>query len=186
MHSFFFDYLTLWPPLGYVLIFLGMLLEGEVVLFAAAFLTHEGFFDIRIMLLLVIVGVIWGDMLWYRLGRRLKKTSFAGLYIARVTDQFDDHLRHRPRRTIFISKFIYGLHRLILLRTGMLRIRHDKFLRSDMLAAGCWLVVVGSIGYLFSASLRHYLKFIEVALLLGLIIFMCINIFLASFLKKRL
>lgn len=68
MDSFVLHYLTLWRPLGYLLTFLGLLFEGEAVIFTAAFLTHRGFFDGGDIFFVIIAGVITGDILWYLAG----------------------------------------------------------------------------------------------------------------------
>ena len=40
-------YLTIWKPLGYGIVFLGMIFEGDAVLFAAVFLARERFFNLQ-------------------------------------------------------------------------------------------------------------------------------------------
>ncbi|MBI2120422.1 MAG: hypothetical protein HYT94_02240 [Parcubacteria group bacterium] len=66
--SLFLYYLTVWKPLGYVLASLGMVFEGDGVLFTVAFLTSEGFFDPGDMLLVVFFSyavVLRGKKLYH-------------------------------------------------------------------------------------------------------------------------
>ena len=50
MHSPFLYYLTLYKPLSYLIVFLGMIFEGDIMLFATTFLAHEGVFNIFALL----------------------------------------------------------------------------------------------------------------------------------------
>lgn len=175
MESFLFHYLTFWEPLAYILIFLGMMIEGDTVLFVAAFLTHQGILHPFPMLLTALWGMILGDNLWYTLGFRLRNAStFLNRWAEKLAQPFDEHLKNHPLRTIFISKFTYGVGHAIFFRAGAIRIRWRKLEQSDILATIFWMAIVTGLGYFSSASfslVKRYLRFGEVALLLGLIIF---------------
>lgn len=166
-----------WRPLGYAIIFLGMMIEGDGLLFTAAFLTHQGVFDPGDMAVVVLSGVLIGDVLWCWLGAWLAGSpSFASVsrWLERVTARFDTHLRGRMLRTIFVSKFAYGLHHPLLMRAGAIGIPTRRFLKNDVLATVAWVAVVGGLGYGVSASfvaLQRSLRFAERALVLGLFIF---------------
>lgn len=168
MDSFLFNYLTLGRPLGYALVFIGMILEGDIVLFIAAFLTHQGFFDIGDMSVVVFSGVFLGDWLWFCLGTRLNNaSSFFKRWFERFIKPFENHLSENPIRTIFISKFIYGFNRAVIMRAGALGVKWKDFAKSDYPAAVLWIFVISFLGYISSASLiyiKHYLRFAEIAL----------------------
>jgi len=168
----------MYRPLGYFLIFLGLLLEGEFILFTAAFLTHQGVFGFGHMAVVVVVGVLMGDVLWYLAGTRLAKTHYRWQkWFNRIAGPFDRHIMKRPFHTIFISKFTYGLYHVIVLRAGILGVKLRDFLKADLPSVFIWSVVVGGLGYGASAFfllLRHYLRFFEMALLLGLVSFFLI------------
>ena len=190
-YSIFLHYLTIYAPLGYLLIFVGLLLEGELVLFTAAFLTYRGVFDFGPMFLVVISSVLLGDLGWYFLGRKYLNGSFSFLnrWVEKFAKPFDNHLRSRPSRTIFISKFAYGFHRSILVRSGSLKIPLKEFFKADIVASIFWIAIVGGLGYGTSSLflfLRRYLKFAEVALFFGLILFFALSSFISRRSKKIL
>ncbi len=174
MASLLFSYLIWWRPIGYALISFGMMLEGDIVLFAGALLMHQGFFDVGDMVVVVLGGVLIGDVLWYYLGFRLigRAPSFLVRWIERIAYPFDAHIRERPFRTIFISKFAYGMHHALLARAGMIRLPFRKFFRDDALASAVWILIIGGLGYASSASfffLKHYLRFAEGVILVGIL-----------------
>lgn len=110
-------------------------------------------------------------------------------WIDRLAKPFDQHLSLNPPRTIFISKFIYGLHRTIILRSGMLKIPLSKFLKADVPAAILWIGIVGGVGYatgISSLLFKRYLPIAEIVLFLGLVGFLVFVRLVSQFLKKEL
>lgn len=185
----FLHYLSEYQTLGLIIIFFGMMIEGDILLFTVGFLTHQGYFDIGTMLLIVFFGVIIGDNLWYVLGEVIKENSVFGRFITRVIKPFDEHLKKRTVWTIFISKFTYGLHRSTLIRAGMLRLPFKKFIEGDISASIVWIFLIGGLGYLSSASfilIKYYLRYTELTLLFGLILFILISHLITHISKKKL
>src|ERR1035437_2033606 len=54
---------------GYLSIFFGTLLEGETILIAGGFAAHRGMLNLRLVILVAIVGSSLGDQLAFWLGR---------------------------------------------------------------------------------------------------------------------
>jgi membrane protein DedA with SNARE-associated domain len=183
-------YLTQNTSLGYVALFLGMILEGDLILFAAGFLSQQGVFTLPIMLSVAFVGVLFGDALWYRAGVLLKvRAKRVEVLVGKIARPFDYHLEKRPFRTIFISKFIYGLHHAILMRAGMLHIPFRKYLKIDIVSTLIWGAVVAGLGYFSSISFtenRHELRSVEIKLLLGILAFFVISEVISKILKRGL
>lgn len=185
-------YLVAHQMLGYAIIFFGMIIEGDILLFTAGFLTHQGYFDIGPVLILVFLGAIIGDSIWYVLGKLIsEKELFLKVkkFIEKATSPFDAHLKNRPVRTLFISKFAYGLCKPIILKAGTIKISFEKFIKTDLAATFMWIFLVGGLGYLSSASflaVRHYLKYTELSLFLGIAIFILISYVVTKISKKEL
>ena len=185
----FLHYLTEYQTWSYIIIFLGMMVEGDILLFTVGFLANRGYFAIDMALLTVFLGTLIGDNLWYVLGEIINENSVFGRFVIRLTKPFDEHLRARTFRTIFITKFAYGLHRATLLKLGMLRVSFKKFIESDIIASTFWIFLVGGLGYLSSASfilIKHYLRYTELTLLFGLILFILISHLITNISKKEL
>lgn len=175
MDPLFVHFLELWRPLGYVLAFVGIAIEGDIVLFIVAILAHQGFFDIGDILMVSCAAALFGDLMWYRLGYHLSQW-FPKFHerVARIAKPFDNHLQSKPLRTLFISKFTYGIHRVVLLRAGVLGISPLRFLKMDAPLVLMWAVIIIAIGYLTSLSIsafRHYLRFVQIIIFLSVVIF---------------
>lgn len=188
-NSFLMYYLIISRPIGYILVFIGMIIEGDILLFTAAFLTHQGIFDIGDMLIAVLAGAIIGDALWYLLGLKLNNSSlFLTRWMDRIARPFDKQLANRPFHTIFISKFIYGIHHALLIRAGNLKLSFREFVLVDFLAIVLWIAVVGGFGYISGASFalsKQYLRFVEFGLAAGLIVFFILLHIIKVYFEKR-
>ncbi|MBI2514871.1 VTT domain-containing protein [Candidatus Wolfebacteria bacterium] len=192
MNSFLLHYLIWWKPVGYLIVFFGMMLEGDILLFTAGFLSQQHFLNTFYSLTLAFFGALIGDFIWYWLGRKLngdKTPPFIKKWLGHL-ELLDNHLRDRPRRTIFISKFAYGFNHLTLMRAGTLGIRLADYIKANIWATIVWVLTVAGLGYLSGASfesVKRYLRFAEIALLMGLILFFLIwNFVVAKQFQKRL
>lgn len=190
LQSLFLDYLILWQPLGYILAFFGMVFEGDGSLFTLAFLTAEGFFDIGDMFIVVFLSVVFGDTLWYWIGRKYI-TSFPRVtaWVDRFAGPFDRHLSDRPTRTLLLTKFVYGAHHAVLVRAGMSKMDFRKFIKSDLISIIVWVAVIGGLGYFSSVSLAYekkYLRYAEISLLVALILFFVIEHYIKKLSQKEL
>ena len=182
LHSLFLFYLTLWRPLGYSLVALGVAFEGDGMLFTSAFLTAEGFFDVGDMMIIIFLSVILGDTIWFLIGRNyIRRFPRLVRLVNKFAKPFDRHLSENPTRTLIFTKFLYGANHAMLLRAGMSEISYKKFIKADLVSIPIWITVVGGLGF-FSAhtlhSARHYLKFAEISLALALIGFFVLEYFL--------
>ena len=190
VHLFLLSYLLAWSPLAYAIIFLGAVLEGDITVFSAFFLAYHGFLSPWIVIVVAFLGCVLGDICWYWLGYYAeKKLPRLAHWAEKITRRFDDHLREHPIRTIFISKFTYGLNHATLMRSAMLRIPLYEVLESDIPAIVLWITIVGSLGYFSGLSydhIREYFRFLEVALLISVALFILLEYLISMKSKNRL
>lgn len=190
MSSVVLFYVVEYRALAYAVIFLLLLFESQTVVFAAAYLARQHYFDVVDLLLVIGSGMLVSDIVWYAAGRRFSQTSrLFRVWTEDLGGPLAVHLEKRTGRTLTIAKFVYGLHGAILLQAGALKISFMKFLRSDILAAAFWLTIIFGLGYGAGASLslfRHYLKYGEIGLAIGLILFIVISRRVSRTLKKEL
>ena len=156
----------------YLALFVGLLFEGETILFVGFYLVRQGHLSVTLALLVTLAGVLVGDYLWYQVGHYLNRFQWLKQKLDRVSEPIDRQLTRRPLRTLFISKFAYGLHRLTQIRCGALHIAWRTFWRADVPAAVLWISIVAGLGYFTALSvsaLRHYMRFTQFGLLFGIL-----------------
>jgi len=187
MDSLLLHYLESYKLLAYLIIFIAMIFEGDVVLFLAFYLAHQGYFKLSNIIAVAIVGILLGDLGWYHIGKYLENAPLIKNYFKKIGGPIDYHLKKNPFRAIFISKFMYGIHHALLMRAGALRVNLKKFFQIDILASLTWIAAIGLIGYFSSASIsmtKHYIKYTEIGVLIGIMILFLITRSISRLTKK--
>lgn len=140
------------PALAYLILFLGMFIEGEVFFLTAAIFALEGFLNWWIILGVTFVGVILGDIAWYFLGRYSKDTKIGGWVHSKFDgyqEWLEENFETRYLRLAFISKFLYYVNRLTPLLAGWQKMDFKKFFRIHLIAAAGWLAFIFLLGKFF-------------------------------------
>jgi membrane protein DedA with SNARE-associated domain len=176
MESLFIHYLTLWRPLGYSIVFLGVMFEGDLFVLLTASLVRLGYFDPIDMFIVLYAGAVIGDMAWLYLGSKAEKTSNAMLsWIVRHTQRLPVSIEHRFFFKLTLSKFMYGTHRPFLFALGTKGVPLRKFIPYELAAVFIWLFTISGIGYGLGAALakaEHALKYVEVGLVLVVVLYL--------------
>lgn len=182
--SYLLSLITHSRVLGYALIFFGMTFEGDMSLLATAALVRFHYFDPIDMLLVVCSGALFGDTLWFYLGRHFANpnTRFAQWvkrHIKRMPVDVHNGLFHK----LLVSKFMYGTHHPFLFSLGAQHVSYGKFFRHQIPAVCVWVSILGSIGFIFAdalAHVRHTIKYIEVILLIIVVSYLLFEVLLRS------
>lgn len=167
------EFLTSW---GYWAVLVGLLgenagipLPGETLLMFASFLAHK---DARLRIYWVIVSgigaAILGDNIGFFLGKHFKQTF---LHLSRKILRFDDLdiqaakdlIKRHGGRTIFASRFVFGLRTIAGPLAGTLEMEWPRFLRFNALGASAWVLAMAFIGYGFANQFESLLGYIEKA-----------------------
>ncbi len=184
-------YLTASPTLAYIIVALGMFVEGDIVLFSAAFVASLGLLDLGNLAMVVFISMLLGDAIWYTFGKAIRSATgnWLNKWVSKVTHPFDAHIKERPFHTIFFSKFAYGFHHAILLRAGSLKIPYPNLLRADIIATFVWMIIVGGLGYASGTWLHQgeqYLHYAGYVMVAAIVIFITIEQIIVRQTKKRL
>jgi membrane protein DedA with SNARE-associated domain len=189
----FLTFIAAYPLWTYLVLFLGMIIEGDVLLFTAGFLVHRGVLKLLPTFFAMYAGTVFGDVIWYGIGtidpNRNKIVHFLAMLADVASRKIDEHLKERTFRTLLISKYVYGAHHFVLARAGMLRLPLRRFLRDDALGSLIWILSLGILGYAASASfsrVAHGLRLVEIILLLSIVIFVLLHEVLSKILKNKL
>jgi len=160
---------------GYPALFLGCLLEGESVLIAAGFLARSGYLDLNLVMLIALAATYTADVTIYFLGRKkgegiISKFPVARTYYPKVKTLFDRY----GIWAIFITRYLYGLRLATAGFLGLMKMRRRKYLPFAFLSCTIWAILIGSLGYVFGASLealigqiKHYEKIVVVLIIVA-------------------
>lgn len=144
---------------GYAAVLVGTFLEGETVLVLAGFAAHRGYLDFPWVLAAAFAGTLFGDQLYFFLGRRysaalLRRRPAWAPRLARARKLIE---RHRVL-VILSFRFVYGLRTVTPFALGMSEVKSRQFLLFNTLGALAWTLAVGVAGYLFGQALELLFK----------------------------
>ncbi len=175
---------------SYLILFLGVVLEGEIFPLAAGLVVSFGAMNFPLTVAVTFLGSFLGDMLWFWggwygghwlvgwLGRHLKP-------VGRRVVWLQEHFQRRGERTLWLTKFIYSFGHSSIVVAGAARMPVVSFVRVDLPASLVWALLFTALGYFFGSSftLLHYLFWYA---LLAAVIVVTTVVLTNIFLRRRL
>ncbi len=170
---------------GYLALFFGSVLEGESVLIAAGFLARGGYLELPLVMLVAFAGTYLADMSIYFLARAKGEAVIARFPIARAYYPKVKSLFARYGVwAIFVTRYLYGFRLAAAATLGLTKMRRSTYLPFNLLSCGIWAVLLGSLGYLFGASLEALIG--QIKRYEKLVVLLIIILGLAGWLVRRL
>lgn len=142
-------------------------LEGPIITVLGGFFAAQGYFNIMIVYVLVIVGDLVGDGICYALGRfgGRRLISAYGHYVkitAVQVAQIEKHFARHTRKTLVIAKLSHALGIVVLIAAGVARVPFGEFLLFNFLPTLPKSLVLVLIGYFFGhayATIDQYINY---------------------------
>jgi membrane protein DedA with SNARE-associated domain len=172
----------------YALLFVGLLMEGEIILFLAFYLARQHYLDFGDTLIIALAGVIIGDNLWYFFGKYVERAPLLGRMIKKIPASVDRFILTRPALSIIVSKFTYGFHRPVLLKLYSAKVKYRQFILIDLVGVILWVGVYSILGYVLADSLwlfRHQIKYWELAFVIAIIVISLLFKLVSDFVKRK-
>lgn len=140
--------------LVYFVIFLGVILEGEIVVIFAGIFSHLGSINIFIALIAVILGGATKSFLGYFIGYSLNKHHSHNTFIQKVERRISSllpHFKDKPFWSIFISRFfLFGIGWFTLVFSGYRNVPIRTYIKAEAMSLSIWSVGVILLGFSFS------------------------------------
>jgi membrane protein DedA with SNARE-associated domain len=149
IHAFLVSY-------GLIVVYLGVIIEGESVLIAAGFLAHQGVMNPIGVFLAAFAGSLTGDQLLFYAGR-----YFAGSrMVQRQTKRplFASILGRVQRNPVLFTlsvRFIYGARTIGPMALGIAGVRPLLYTALNVVAAAIWAALFTLIGYLCGETIER-------------------------------
>jgi len=152
---------------GYLVIFgialaeaVGLPLPASLALMAGGAAVASGVLRAPILFLLAITALLLGDSTSYFLGRY---TGWALLgFLCKLSVNPETCILRSAemfykwgKKTLLIAKFIPGINAMAAPLAGSMRMRFDQFLCLELTGASLYVLVFGSLGYLFHSFLAR-------------------------------
>jgi membrane protein DedA with SNARE-associated domain len=195
----FFSFLKSSPELGYLIVLLGAMIEGETIILGASALAAIGYLSITKVSLIAFLGTLFVDQALYLFGYRLYKKP--GVPIA---ERFPKLYKKSKRAILLLKKydigfiltfrFIYGIRAISPVVIALCGSRPSRFIPLNVISAVIWTAISCSAGYwlgdfLFDAEsgviVSRNLHQLQYFILIGIAIIIAL-VFVYKFVKKRL
>ncbi len=175
---------------SYFIIFLSILIEGEIILLLAGILSHGGYLNFFCIILIAFGATLIHDLIYWSIGKELSKTNkkkFLFINLEKLKE-FLEGLSNKNGFYIFISKFAWTLNKIILIAIGYIKVPIKRLLYFSIPAGFIWVITFVLIGNIFASETNILRKDLRTAglFLSGLIIIVFIfeNI-LRKIIEKR-
>lgn len=166
----------------YFIIYLGVVIEGEIMVIFAGIFSHLGSINTFIAWVAVILGGATKSVLGYMMGYHLQKHHSHRPFIHKVERRISYFLpkfNEKPYWSIFISRFlILGIGWFTIIFSGYKKIPLKIYVKAESYSLVLWSIGVLMLGYFFSFTAlsisRDVRKFL-VIILVGFIFFFVIE-----------
>ena len=133
----------------------GLPIPEDLPLIIAGVLIHQGHADILLTLVVCYIAVVAGDVIIFRVGKKLGPALFSRRWFRRrvslsTIKSMRVNLEKRSFSMILIARHLFYLRTVTFLVCGAVKMNFLRFLIADMLAALISLPIMLGIGYLFS------------------------------------
>lgn len=183
--------------MGYWGIFILMFIEStffpfpsEIIMIPAGYLAYQGEMNIYIVILMGILGSIFGALLNYYLamsfGRAFILKYGKYFFIKEETlNKLEAFFTKHGEISTFTGRLIPGIRQLISLPAGLSRMNIAKFSFFTGLGAGIWVLVLVLVGYFVGANEALISEYLKSATLIALISVLLIVVFYIVRHKRR-
>ena len=189
----FMDHIVYWlTEYKYLMLFPLAIIEGPVLAIIAGFLTLRGYFNLWLVLPVIVAGDLVSDSLCFLLGRKgLPEKLKAFIYwlgfdrnrIRRAKVFVESH----PKSFIPLSKITLGIGVLGIYLTGNSGVPYRRFISICLVTSVCQYIIYLAIGVFFGyayAEISRYLDY--TASFFMIVLLTCILIFVIQSISRKL
>ncbi|MEZ0323393.1 MAG: DedA family protein [Hydrogenothermaceae bacterium] len=157
---------------GYIAIFIGTFIEGEIFLIVAGFFIKHGFLEPIPTFIFSILGALTHELIYFFLGRWKGRNFLLGnRYTKRRYRKAKRLIDKYGVLSLFFIRFLYGMRVVPMMLFGATGFNFYKFLFFNVLSLIIWATIFLSLGYLFGQTAEIIFgKLKDIYLLVGIII----------------
>lgn len=171
-------------PIGYLILFIGTLLEGELIVIIAGYMAEQGLLNIWLVILVSFLGSFIIDQslfyVGYYKGDGLLKKFPQGYVngLKKVVKKFETP-------SILLFRFVYGTRTISPLILGSSKVNPLKFTILNFISGVIWAIVFSFGGYFIGTALSKIVKTIEIRLAIIIAIALIITLIVKFFFHKK-
>lgn len=172
----------------YIGVFIGVLLEGELVMLSSVIAAHHHYLNIWVVLAMGISATLCQDVLYFNLGRyQGQKWLKRKPAWQKKIEVVDKRIKKYPVLIFVTYRFAWGFRAVTPFVIGTAHIRPSTFYMFSVGTTLLWAAVYGSLGYMFGELIQSKLSHIEhmEKYVIGILAFLAIIVILIRRLIKK-
>jgi membrane protein DedA with SNARE-associated domain len=165
---------TIVVQFGYPALAIGMLFEGETMLVLGAFMSHRGYLNLPLVIMIGCLAAFASDQFFFWMGRTKGSQFLENRPAWKPHVEKAKSLLGRNTNLLFLGvRFMYGLRTVMPFVFGMSKLDPKKFAFLDFIGAFIWALIFGLAGNLFSQFMGMIFEDVkehELAIAFGIIL----------------
>ena len=148
----FLEFLNISPTIGYIIVFFGAIIEGELIILTASALAATGYLSISNVGLIAFFGTLFMDQILYFFGHRMYQKPGK-----RLSERYPKLYQKSKKAVILLRKydiwfilsfrFIYGIRAISPIVIALCGIMPKRFIPLNFVAAVIWTIISCGAGY---------------------------------------
>ena len=144
---------------GYLLLFAGVIVEGEAVLIAGSFLASRGYFNIGTVALVALAANTLSAQFYYTAARVRGRRWFEGRFPEKsVYRKIINWVGTRENWLLLISRFLFGFRIVIPAACGAFGMPVARFTVINIVAGLLWVIPTAIAGYYFGEKVTGFIR----------------------------
>jgi phosphatidylglycerol lysyltransferase len=144
---------------GYLLLFAGVIFEGEAVLIAGSFLASRGYFNISTVALVALAANTMSAQFYYTAARVRGRHWFESRFPEKsVYRRIIDWVARRDNWLLLMSRFLFGFRIVIPAACGAFGMPAARFTVLNIVAGILWVIPTALAGYYFGEHATRLIR----------------------------
>lgn len=144
---------------GYLAVFLGSTIEGELILMTAGYFAYTGILDLKMVMLYAFLGTLIADQACFYVGRFYGPKLLDKYPTLKAKSKKVFRLLHKYKALFIMSfRFIYGIRVASPIIIGASQMSPRFFSALNVPAAVVWAIVIAGVGYMFGETFELILE----------------------------
>jgi phosphatidylglycerol lysyltransferase len=144
---------------GYLLLFIGVIFEGEAVLIAGSFLASRGYFNVSTVALVALAANTISAQFYYTAARVRGRRWFDGRFPEKsIYRKIIDWVARRDNWLLLMSRFLFGFRIVIPAACGAIGMPAVRFTVLNIAAGVLWVIPMALAGYYFGENATRLVR----------------------------
>jgi membrane protein DedA with SNARE-associated domain len=143
---------------AYLLVGIGVILEGELALLSASIAAQRGILNIILVAITAFLFTLVTDWFFFFIGRFMGTKILNRFQVLRKRIHKPNlWIRENPRLIMILYRYLYGFRIVTLLILGMSKVPIHRFMFYSFIAVLIWTIIFGLLGFFMGDIISKFI-----------------------------